>query len=171
MSNSRKQTYIVTRDFKSPEVYNTGSSYQSAAIGFKKFKKGQIIQGELKHSGGKPAFVLVDRMTVVPLGNIKKMVTVNVVDRTSSATGSTERVTKEYLKKSKIPKIRYMDAILLGAVVGGVGFWFAEKKELINVDNPKAKLYAAVGGAALAFYIVYRHQQNKVKLPNSTKKD
>jgi hypothetical protein len=171
MSNSRKQTYIVTRDFKTPEVYNTGSSYQSAQIGFKKFTKGQIISGELKHSGGKPAFVLVDRMTVVPLGNIKKMVTVNVVDRKSSASGSTERhrMPKDYLKKSKIPKIRYMDAILLGAVVGGVGFWFAEKKELINVDNPKAKLYAAVGGAALAFYIVYRHQQNKIKLPNSTK--
>ena len=168
---SKQGTYIVTKSFSTPEVYNTGSSYQQAQIGNKRFTKGQIIRGEIKTSNGRPAFLLVGRMTIVPLGNIKKLVTKSVTGNSAISGESGERryskppetSLSDYTKKSSIPKIKYLDAILIGGVVGGVGWFAAEKKGLINTNNPKHKLYAAGAGALIAFYAVYRLQQSKVK--------
>jgi hypothetical protein len=166
MSNLR--TYIVTKDFKSPQVLQTGISHSPAQIAWKAFKKGTILKGELKRANGKPAFILVGRMTVVPLDNVKRLVT-QEVPRGANFTGTEEKSptskAKEYMKKTA-PKVKYVDAIILGALVGGVGFWFAEKKNLITSDNPKNKFYAAGAGAALALYILYRsiNKSNKPKI-------
>ena len=172
MRNKRTQTYIVTKPFETPEVYNTGSSHQQAQVGFKRFRKGEIIRGELKTSNGKPAFVLVGRMTIVPLGNIKKLVTKSIVRKGSAMSGVDGEKHREYHKptlsekytaKSNVTKIKYLDAVLIGGAVGGLGFWLAEKKGFITSTNPKNKLYAAIGGAVLTFYAVYRYQQSKAK--------
>ena len=157
-----KSTYIVTKPFKTPQVLQTPISHSPAQIQWKKFNKGQILSGELKYANGKPAFVLLGKMTIIPLGNIKKLVTTDVVNSNMSGIGPASKTTKEYLAKTA-PKIKYMDALILGALVGGVGFYAAEKKGIIKTDNPKYKLYAAAGGAALAWYIIYRHQNNKPK--------
>tara|TARA_R110000764_G_scaffold542_5_gene2062 strand:- start:2951 stop:3463 length:513 start_codon:yes stop_codon:yes gene_type:complete len=163
---SKRGTYIVTKSFSTPEVYNTGSSYQQAQIGNKRFRKGEIIKGEIKTANGKPAFLLVGRMTIVPLANIRKLVTQKVTGNSaisSSAEGKDSDTIKKYTQASKVPKIKYLDAILIGGVIGGVGFFAAEKQGLITSTNPKHKLYAAGAGALLAFYAVYRIQQSKVK--------
>jgi len=159
---ARKQAYIVTRAFKSPNVIETGISHRPAEIAWKKFSKGQIIKGELKHSNGKPAFVLIGRMTVVPLGNIKRLVTKTLIDRSSGADGTVKNKATDYMKKTA-PKIKYMDGILVGAGIGGVGFWLAEKKNLIQSNNPKNKFYAAAAGSALAWYLIYRYHNRKNK--------
>ena len=165
---SKLQTYIVTKPFETPEVYNTGSSHQKAQIGFKRFRKGEIIRGELKLAQGKPAFVLLGRMTIIPLTNIKKLVTKSVVREGSPFSGAdgVKRAAdpdyiKKYTQKSKVTKIKYLDAVLVGGVLGGLGFWFAEKKGLIPSTNPKNKLYAAAAGSALCFYAIYRYTQSK----------
>jgi len=174
---SKRGTYIVTKSFSTPEVYNTGSSYKQAQIGNKRFRKGEIIKGEIKTANGRPAFLLVGRMTIVPLSNIRKLVTQKVTGNSAisgekSLKGSTDdTMLSTYTKKSTIPKIKYLDAVLIGGVLGGVGWFAAEKKGLITSTNPKNKLYAAGVGALLAFYAVYRLQQSKIKAQKIKRND
>ncbi len=157
-----QKSYIFTRDYKSPMVVATGLAHNPQSIKFKKFNKGQIVKGELKHANNKPAFLLVNGVCVVPLDVVKELVTKAVV---SNADGGGDTTTKQ--KKMVVatnPKVRYADAMILGAIVGVVGVYIAEKQGWIEEPDKKYKLYGALGGAALAAYIVYRKNNAKPKV-------
>lgn len=162
-----KKTYVVVKDFQTPQVFQTGYSHSPAKIGWRRLKKGQMIKGEMKTENGKPAFILMGKMTVVPINCVKEVVTKNVEntsgfsDDDSAAPPKTDKV-KEYMKKTQ-PKIQYMDAILLGAVVGGVGWWYAERQGWVDNINPKAKIVAAGVGAGVAWYFIYRYNNRNIK--------
>lgn len=157
-----QKSYIFTRDYKSPMVVGTGLAHNPTAIKFKKFQKGQIARGELKHANNKPAFLLVNGVCVVPLDIVKELVTKEVV---SNAVGTASDEPK--VKKVKVPtnpKVKYGDAVILGAIVGVIGVYIAEKQGWIAEPDRKYKLYGALAGAALAAYVVYRANNAKPKV-------
>jgi len=156
-----QKSYIFTRDYKSPMVVATGMAHNPQAVKFKKFQKGEIVRGELKHANNKPAFLLVNGVCVVPLDIVKELVTKEVVSNASG--GSTEPKVKK-VKVATNPKVRYADAMILGAIVGIVGVYVAEKQGWIAEPDRKYKLYGALGGAALAAYVVYRTNNAKPKV-------
>lgn len=165
-----QKSYIFTRDYKSPMVVATGMAHNPQSIKFKKFQKGEIVRGELKHANNKPAFLLVNGVCVVPLDIVKELVTKEVV---SNAEGSS---TASFPKPKKIkvptnPKVRYADAMILGAIVGVIGVYVAEKQGWIGEPDRKYKLYGALGGAALASYIVYRTNNAKPKVQVISKQE
>lgn len=156
----KEKAYIVTRDFKAPYVVATGIIHKPQRIEYKHFRKGQIIKGILKTANGKPAFVLVKGVIPVELGCLAEVQTKEIV--MSNATGSETPDQKPKVAVTNTnPKVKYIDAMLIGGVVGAVGVHFAEKKGYIPNPDPKHKLYGAVGGALLAWYIVYRHSTEK----------
>jgi hypothetical protein len=166
------KSYILTQDFKSPYVRVTGRPEKPQQICFKNFKKGEVINGELKHDNNKPAFVLVKGTLAVPLSVIKELVTkdvVNPVDETvtSSAEGAPKKEGDAVKKDGKetsgkitiasaTSKVKYIDAIVIGGIVGFAGVYLAEKQNWITSVDNKNKVYGAVGGALAALYVVYR---------------
>ena len=54
------KSYIMTSDVKAPYVTATGLAHNPSEIRLKKYRRGQIVKGELKHANNKPAFLLVD---------------------------------------------------------------------------------------------------------------
>lgn len=157
-----QKSYIFTRDYKSPMVVATGLAHNPQSIKFKKFNKGQIVKGELKHANNKPAFLLVNGVCVVPLDVVKELVTKAVVSNADGG-GDAAPKTKKMVVATN-PKVRYADAMILGAIVGFVGVYVAEKQGWIAEPDRKYKLYGALGGAALAAYIVYRTNNAKPKV-------
>jgi hypothetical protein len=142
-------------------VVATGMAHNPQSIKFKKFNKGQIVRGELKHANNKPAFLLVNGVCVVPLDIVKELVTKEVV---SNATGGSATPKIKKVKVPTNPKVRYADAMILGAIVGVVGVYVAEKQGWIAEPDRKYKLYGALAGAALAAYVVYRTNNAKPKV-------
>lgn len=163
-----QEMFIITQNFKSPEVYQTGYSHSPAKIGWRLFRKGEIVKGELKTSNGKPAFVLVGRMNVVPLTHVRKLVTKQVVNSSFAGEDTEPSNVKKYMAKTE-PKIQYMDAVIIGALIGGLGWYFAEKKGWVDNINTKNRLYAALVGSALTTYFVYRYNNHKRKPKLKTK--
>ena len=157
-----QKSYIFTRDYKSPMVVATGLAHNPQAIKFKKFQKGEIVRGELKHANNKPAFLLVNGVCVVPLDIVKELVTKEVVSNASGPSSSEPKVQK--IKVPTNPKVRYGDAMILGAIVGFVGVYVAEKQGWISEPDNKYKMYGALAGAALAAYVVYRTNNGKPKV-------
>jgi hypothetical protein len=155
-----KKTYIITKDVKVPIVVTQGMAHRPAQIRYKTYRKGEMVQGELKHSNNKPSFVLVGAMGVIPLNCVQEVTSVPV----SSADGRTTVETGEAKKEvavSNNPKIKYGDAMIIGALVGFLGVYFAQKYNYINSEDNKIKLYGAVGGGLLGMYLVYRNQGTK----------
>ena len=79
-----KESFVVTKDFKTPFVQVTGMPHKPQALKFKTFRKGEIINGELKHVNNKPAFIMVGGQLVVPIEAVQRVVTKEV---TSNAEG------------------------------------------------------------------------------------
>lgn len=158
-----QKSYIFTHDYKAPYVTVTGLAHNPQAVKFKKFQKGEIVKGELKHANNKPAFILVNGVCVVPLDIVKELVTKAVV---SGADGTTN----SFPSKPKVaalptnPKVRYIDAMLVGAVAGVVAVFVAEKQGWIENPESKYKLYGALIGAVAASYIVYRTNNAKAQI-------
>lgn len=161
------KSYILTNDYKAPYVTATGLPHNPSAIRFKQFKRGDIIKGEMKHANNKPAFILVNGVAVVPLDVVKELVTKEVVSHIDGEGSIKEKITEKIggsSKKNTNPKVRYMDALLLGALVGFVGVYLAEKQGWIAEPDKKYRLYGAIGGGALAMYVVYRSKSQPKKL-------
>ncbi len=155
------KNYVVTQDFKTPYVVSTGMPHKPTQILFKKFKKGEIVKGELKYANGKPAFVLYKGTVVMPFSAVKEVVTKELV---FSADGEGDKKKLDITKKVIDPKIMYLDAILLGAVVGAVGMHFAEKKEWVAPVEGSAyqnKLIGATIGSALFAYALFRYKKGQ----------
>lgn len=169
-----KKSYVVTEDMKTPLVRMTGHPRNPQRIEYKEFKKGSIVNGVMQYANGKPAFVLVAGALTFPLNTIKEVVTKDVVSNTTGEPTDKDKVANPTTKKDTTPpvnpKVKYIDALLIGAVVGAVGVHFAEKKGYIPVPDPKYKLYGAIAGGIIAWYIVYRQQQTKQPIVKPTEK-
>lgn len=159
-----QKSYILTQDFKAPYVQITGIPHKPQAIKLKKFSKGQIIKGELKHANNKPAFILVNGVCVVPLDVVKELVTKEIISSADGKT-STQPITKpKVITVPTNPKVRYADAIIIGAIIGAVGAYLIEKQGWIGEPDKKNKLYGAGIGALAAAYIVYRTNNAKSRI-------
>jgi len=156
-----KKTYIITKDVKVPIVVTQGVAHRPAQIRYKTYRKGEMVQGELKHSDNKPAFVLVGKMGVLPLNCVQEVTSIPV----SNANGSTTPTPEDGEKKEAVvptnPKVKYGDAMIIGALVGFLGIHLAQKYNYIPAEDNKLKLYGAIGGGLLGMYIVYRGQGSK----------
>jgi hypothetical protein len=159
-----QKSYVITNDFKAPYVQVTGIPHKPQAIKMKQFRKGDIIRGELKHANNKPAFILVNGACVVPLDVVKELVTKSVISGSDGSKSSEEKPKTKVISVPTNSKVRYADAIILGAIVGAVGSYIAEKQGWIGEPDRKNKLYGAAIGAAAAAYIVYRTNNAKPKI-------
>ena len=159
-----QKSYIFTHDYKAPYVVVTGMAHKPQSIKMKQYRKGDIVRGELKHSNNKPAFVLVNGVGVVALDVIKELVTKAVI---SHADGSTSIESKPKASKVMVatnPKVRYVDAMIIGSIVGIIAVVVAEKQGWISEPDSKYKLYGGALGAVAAAYIVYRTNNAKPKV-------
>lgn len=161
----KKETYMITRNFESPYVVNSGNPRNPTAIRHKRFKAGQIISGKMQLVNGKPNFVLYNDVVVIPLSVVKAVVTKEILSNVSGAPANTipngQETTKNFII-SKSPKTRYMDTALVGAVIGLAVVYLANKKGWIKVPMPINFAYGAGIGAALGAYAIYR-SNNKPK--------
>jgi hypothetical protein len=160
-----KATYMVTQDLKTPYQVSTGRAKDPIAIKWKRFKKGELIAGELKHANNKPAFILFNGVCVIPLSVVRAVVTKDILTSSASGNGDTTPLGGETTKKIVTPenkKLRYADAAIVGALVGLAGVYLAHKKAWITVPDKMNYAYGAGIGAAAALYFIYR-QNNKPK--------
>jgi hypothetical protein len=163
-----QKTYISTHNFKAPYVEVTGMPHNPQQVKFKTFRKGQQFRGELKHANNKPAFILAENNAIVGLDTVKEIFTKQVGAETranemSAFSGSSTGETKKVSIPTN-PKVRYIDAMLLGALVGVVGVVIAEKQGWIPEPDKKYKMYGALAGALASAYIVYRTSNGKPKV-------
>jgi hypothetical protein len=160
-----QKTYIFTHDCKAPYVEVTGIPHKPQDIKFLKFRRGDQVRGEMKHANNKPAFILGPKNAIIPIDVVKELVTKAVVGDTQTMAASSFDASAQAKKTvPSNPKVRYIDAMLLGAVVGLVAVIIAEKQGWIAEPDSKYKWYGAGLGAAAAGYIVYRTSNAKPKV-------
>ena len=148
------KSYIVIADVKTPYVQATGIAHRPQQVRFKLIRKGEIIKGELKHANNKPAFVLVNGALVVPLSALKELVTKEV----SSDFEGEVTTEKKPIKLPSVNKVKYIDAVIVGALAGVGGAYLIEKQGWIGEPDKKNKLYGALIGGAVALYGLYRYK-------------
>lgn len=159
-----QKTYIFTHDCKAPYVEVTGKPHMPQEIKMLKFRRGDQVKGEMKHANNKPAFILGPKNAIIPLDVVKELVTKAVVGDTSATAMSSFDGPKKPVAVPTNPKVRYMDAILIGAGLGLVAVVLAEKQGWISEPDSKYKWYGAAAGAAAAAYIVYRTSNARPKV-------
>jgi hypothetical protein len=155
--------FVATQDFVTPYVVSTGQPHKPTQICKKKFRKGDIITGEVKTVKGKPSFVLHKGVMVIPFSCVKQVVVKDIVisnlDGTSDTQKTNPKVEVKVIKSADVKNKKYIDGILIGAVVGLGGVILAEKQGLIvNVDK-KNKIYGAIAGAVLGAYYIFRFKK------------
>ena len=158
------KTYVLTQMYQAPYVVATGRPNNPQQIRTKTFKTGQMVKGELKHANNKPAFVLVAGTLVLPLSVLKEVTTKEVISDASGATQSEEQVTAASSNTVKVAntKLRYIDSVVIGGLIGLGGVFLAEKQGwLEKTEDNKNRMYGALIGAIAGAYIVFR-QQNQV---------
>ena len=153
------KSYILTRDFNSPYVISTGLAHQPTKIKLKKFRKGEIVNGEMKHANNQPAFILVQGTLMIPLSVIKEVVTRDV--NSSFDDGKSNKAAED--KKPAIvvtnSKMKSLDAMIIGAIAGLGGVILAEKQGWITSVDKKNKIYGAIVGAIAGLYVSYRFKK------------
>ena len=169
-----KKSYIITKDLKSPVVVNSQTAHKPAQIRFKNFRKGQIVQGELKHAGNQPAFVLVGRMCVVPLECVKELQGKDI-QSSGFAGADMDKLKTDQQKPLKIenPRIKYLDAIIIGGLSGFLAVHLGQKHGYITPheeNDKKYKMYGAIGGAVVGLYLTYRYQSTRKATIQTTPK-
>jgi hypothetical protein len=162
------KSYILTSDVKAPYVTATGLAHNPTSIRLKRYRRGQIVKGELKHANNKPAFLLVDGVCVVPISSVKELVTKEIVAGVDASTTTKETIEKTIglTKNNTNPKVRYIDAMVIGSVIGfGIAYLLEKQGYIESTEQRNYKLYGALGGALLASYLVYRKKtQLKIKV-------
>lgn len=171
--------FVATQDFKSPYVISTGMPHKPTAIKTKTFKKGEIISGNMIKKDGKPAFIMYKNTIVVPLSCVKQVLVKDIntiTDKNSSADGSTNSASSDNKPKvtidiksngKSVDKRKYLDAVIVGGLIGlGVTF-YAENKGWLAVATQKNKIIGTVSGALAGAYLMYRFGG---KLNSNTKK-
>lgn len=152
--------FVAKQDFVTPYVIATGQPHKPTQICKKKFRKGEIITGEIKTVKGKPSFVLHKGVMVVPLSLVKQVITKDIV--LSNADGEVKKSNPKVevkVVKSGGDK-RYIDGIVIGALLGFGGTILAEKQGWITGGEPrKNRIIGAVAGAVIGAYFVYRFKK------------
>lgn len=155
-----KKTYILTKDVKCPIVDGHNFTHRPVQVKTKTFRKGSIVRGELKHSDNKPAFVLVGAMCVIPIDCVKELQGKDITSRFEGSDMDEKKPKTAKLPEN--PKIKYLDAMIIGGLLGFVGVYYAEKKGYIQSEDNKFRIYGAVGGALLGMYLVFRNQSKPI---------
>jgi len=148
-----KKSYVLIQDFKAPYVVATGMAHQPSKIMLKKYVKGQIVEGQIIISKGQPSILLVSGIIPIPVSVLREVVTKEIVQSNASGNGKGVTPNKVIIKKTNT---RYLDAGIIGAILGAGAIFLAEKQNIIATPDKKYKLYGAVAGAVLGMYIVYR---------------
>lgn len=151
------KAYILTQPYKAPYVVATGIPSNPQRIMMKSFRSGEMVKGELKHANNKPAFVLVGGTLVLPLSVLKEVTTKEIISDASGSTQTSDQPT-DSVKKVPTKKLRYIDAILIGGVLGLGAVYLAEKQGWITSPDNKNKMYGVLGGAVLGAYLVFRNE-------------
>jgi hypothetical protein len=155
--------FVATQDFVTPYVVSTGQPHNPTQICKKKFRKGDIITGEVKTVKGKPSFVLHKGVMVIPFSVVKQVVVKDIVisnlDGTSDTQKTNPKVEVKVIKPADVKNKKYIDGILIGAVVGLGGVILAEKQGWITNIDKKNKIYGAIAGAVLGAYYIYRFKK------------
>lgn len=153
--------FVATQDFVTPYVVSTGQPHNPTKICKKKFRKGDIITGEVKTVKGKPSFVLHKGVMVIPFSCIKQVITKDIVisnlDGTSDKTNP--KVEVKVIKTSDQKNKRYIDGILIGAIAGFGGVILAEKQGWLATIDKKNRMYGAIAGAILGAYYIFRFKK------------
>lgn len=161
-----KKTYILTRDVKCPVVDGHNYTHKPIQLKTKTFRRGQIVRGELKHSDNQPAFILVGKMCVIPVDAVKELTGKDVTSKFSGSDMDEKpkdtTTTSNTVIKTKDTKVAYIDAMIIGGILGFVAMYYAEKKQYITTEDTKLKLYGAIGGALGGLYLVYRNRANQI---------
>lgn len=163
------KAYILTQPYKAPYVVATGIPSNPQRIMMKSFRSGEMVKGELKHANNKPAFVLVGGTLVLPLSVLKEVTTKEIISEVSGSSTETSETTEQptdSVKKVPTKKLRYIDAILIGGVLGFGAVYLAEKQGWITSPDNKNKMYGVIGGAVLGAYLVFRNENT---IPVKTK--
>ena len=162
------KSYLITHDVKSPYIVATGLPHNPQKVCLKLFRKGQIVKGELKHANNKPAFLLVNGVCVIGLDVVKELVTKEISSNANGLSNPTPtKVIDKTIglsKNNSNPKVRYIDAMIVGALLGVGGVFLAEKQGWIGETDKKYKLYGAIGGALVGYYFMYRKNTQKPKI-------
>lgn len=155
--------FVATQDFVTPYVVATGMPHKPTKICKKKFRRGDIITGEIKTANGKPSFVLYKGVMVIPLSMVRQVITREIafskVDGDVKKDNPPVKITP--VKNNTQKKINYIDSAMIGAVVGFAGAMLAEKQGWIQQADGKNRIYGAVLGGLLGWYIVYRKNNSK----------
>ncbi len=162
------QSYRIKENMKAPYVVATGNSRNPTRVEYKQFRKGELINGEMKHANNKPALVLVKGVIPIPIWNIEAVVT-KEINATPEATSNADAAQKKEAPKKieiKSNKHLYLHAAVIGIVLGVAGAIVAEKKVWVPA-NPKNKLYGALIGMGSAIYLTYAFKDyfTQVKVP------
>lgn len=165
------KSYILDKDFSAPYVVATGLPHDPQKIKIKKFKRGQIVKGEMKHANNQPAFILVNGVLVLPIGVVKELVTKAIVDNdlppvpveTETQNASEVLLTKKKTEVPKNPKVRYIDTMVIGGLIGLGGVYIAGRQGWIAEMDKKYYLYAFGLGAIAGAYFVYRTKAQEVQ--------
>lgn len=157
--------YVATCDFSVPYVLSTGRAINPVIQKVKRIKKGEVLKGVLKSANGRPAFLLMKNpegaAIVVPADYLQE---VKLTELNSNASGGSvqQKTLAPISVDVKKNKVRYMDALLVGGLIGALAVYGAEKKGWIKTPSNKNKLIGAGVGAALAVYAMYRFKGEKV---------
>lgn len=153
--------FVAVQDFVTPYVVATGMPHKPTKICKKKFRKGEIITGEIKTSKGKPSFVLYKGVMVVPLAMVKQVITKDIV--VSNVEGdikkSNPKVEVKIQKTSEEKRKAYVDGIIVGSLLGFAGTLIAEKQGWVTNVDKKNRLIGAGIGALIGVYYVYRFKK------------
>lgn len=152
----KEKTYTLISDFKAPCVINTTGNNRPAQIKYKTFKRGELVNGVMQYNNGRPSFILVKGIIPIEAKYLKEVVAKEIVVSNASGESKPKSSIDSMVSDHPNPKVKYLDALLVGAVVGVIAVHFAEKKGYIEVPDKKYKLYGALGGGLLAMYVVYR---------------
>lgn len=150
-----KKAYVLIQDFNAPYVVATGMAHKPSKIMIKKYKKGEIIYGEMKTTNGKPSIVLVKGVIPIPATMLNEVITKTISGVSGEKSTETKQTQNNKVVTIKKTNTRYMDAGIFGAVIGAISVYLFEKQGWLQ-PNPKNKLYGALGGAVLGMYMVYR---------------
>lgn len=153
----KKKRFIVTQDFRSPNIARDGGAHAPHQVGWRQFKKGEQFNGELIMEGGKPKFAMAPGALMIPLSVVKEVVAKDVI--LSNAEGDDKQGVINTITvnaKKGASKFKLIDAAIFGALAGFAGYTYAVKKQYIAIDTPKHKMIAIGVTAGIFAYAVYR---------------
>lgn len=152
--------FVATQEFETPYVIATGQPHRPTQICKKKFKKGEIITGEIKTAKGKPSFVLHKGVMLIPLSCVKQVITRDITVGADSAVSdntikANPKVEVRTIKTSDQKNKDYFGGVLIGGALGLAGAILAEKQEWIPAEK-KNKMYGIIAGALIGIYFIYK---------------